>query len=160
MPKPFHREHDRYIAGYLRCGDAKIIGVGRSVLGQRKDGSTFPMELAIGELHDGKRRLFTAIIRDITERKELEKAIAGSVAEEQRAIGRELHDAVAQQLAGIGMLAQSLKRQLETAASPQAQAAQEIGQLIHDANDRIRALIKNPGPECHQTLQSALPFCR
>ncbi len=68
MPGPYRQEHDGYIGRYLATGERRIIGIGRIVVGERKDGSTFPMELAIGEVHSGKRRFFTGFIRDLTER--------------------------------------------------------------------------------------------
>ena len=72
MPSPHREEHDRYLASYLRTGKARIIGIGREVEARRKDGSVFPVDLAVSEVRLPGRRLFTAIIRDLTERRELE----------------------------------------------------------------------------------------
>lgn len=68
MPSPHREHHDHYIARYLRTGERRIVGIGRVVAGRRKDGSTFPMELAVGEVKQGDHRLFTGFVRDISER--------------------------------------------------------------------------------------------
>ncbi len=67
MPQPYRSEHDGYLARYKVTGERRIIGIGRVVVGLRKDGSTFPMELAIGEARLGDRRIFTGFVRDLTE---------------------------------------------------------------------------------------------
>ena len=72
MPSPYREEHDSYLNRYLRTGERRIIGIGRVVVGQRSDGSTFPMELAVGEMHVRSRRFFTGFIRDLTERQQTE----------------------------------------------------------------------------------------
>jgi two-component system sensor kinase FixL len=72
MPSPYREEHDRYITRYLTTGEKRIIGIDRVVTGLRKDGSTFPMKLAVGEMQSGERRFFTGFIRDLTERQETE----------------------------------------------------------------------------------------
>ena len=72
MPSPYREEHDSYLARYKRTGERRIIGVGRVVVGRRKDGSTFPMELAVGEMRSGAQHFFTGFIRDLTERQQTE----------------------------------------------------------------------------------------
>ncbi|CDX21330.1 PAS/PAC sensor signal transduction histidine kinase [Mesorhizobium sp. ORS 3324] len=68
MPSPYQDEHDAYIQRYLTTAERRIIGIGRTVTGMRKDGSTFPMELSVGEMHPGTGRFFTGFCRDLTER--------------------------------------------------------------------------------------------
>ncbi|WP_160011147.1 PAS domain-containing sensor histidine kinase [Rhizobium sp. 18055] len=70
MPEPYRHEHDGYIDRYLKTGEKRIIGVDRVVMGRRKDGSTFPMKLAVGEMHTAGQTFFTGFIRDLTEREE------------------------------------------------------------------------------------------
>jgi two-component system sensor kinase FixL len=72
MPSPYRENHDGYLGRYLRTGERRIIGIGRVVVGERKDGSTFPMELAVGEMRSGNQRFFTGFIRDLTERQQTE----------------------------------------------------------------------------------------
>lgn len=75
MPSPYRERHDGYIERYLQTGERRIIGIGRVVVGQRNDGSTFPMELAVGEMQSGDRRFFTGFIRDLTERQQTEARV-------------------------------------------------------------------------------------
>jgi two-component system sensor kinase FixL len=75
MPAAFRDHHDAYIATYLCTGERKIIGIGREVAGQRKDGTTFPLDLAVSEVHLRDGRVFTGIVRDITAHKEAEEAL-------------------------------------------------------------------------------------
>jgi two-component system, LuxR family, sensor kinase FixL len=72
MPQPFRIQHDGYLNRYLDTGERRIIGIGRIVVGERKDGSTFPMELAVGEVRSERGRVFTGFVRDLTERQETE----------------------------------------------------------------------------------------
>ena len=68
MPSPYSEQHDGYLDRYLKSGERRIIGIGRVVVGKRSDGSSFPMELAVGEMKSGKDRFFTGFVRDLTER--------------------------------------------------------------------------------------------
>ena len=75
MPEPYRSAHDSYIANYLETSEAKVIGIGREEVGQRKDGSTFPMHLSVGEFAIDGRRYFTGIIHDLTERRQADTTV-------------------------------------------------------------------------------------
>jgi two-component system sensor kinase FixL len=72
MPSPYRENHGSYLQRYARTGEKRIIGIGRLVVGERRDGSTFPMELAVGEMNSGGQRYFTGFVRDLTERQQTE----------------------------------------------------------------------------------------
>jgi len=139
MPHPYRDRHDGYIQNYLNTGVKRIIGIGREVVGQRKDGTVFPIDLSVGEavLPSG-RRIFTGIIRDITERKALEDKILRISEEEQARIGQDIHDDLCQQLAAIGCLAKVAQKSLTKAGSAEAQSLAEIVHLVSKANTRAR----------------------
>jgi len=80
MPSPYHEEHDGYLARYLSTGQAKIIGSGREVTGRRRDGSTFPLHLSVGEMAIGGERKFTGVLHDLSGRVQLEEQLRASEA--------------------------------------------------------------------------------
>lgn len=75
MPEPYREQHDGYLDRYLTTGERRIIGVGRIVVGERRDGSTFPMELSVGEMISGDQRFFTGFVRDLSERQDTEQRL-------------------------------------------------------------------------------------
>ncbi|CAN5241275.1 hypothetical protein BH11PSE5_BH11PSE5_04310 [soil metagenome] len=81
MPSPDRERHNSYMTNYLQTGVRKIIGIGRLTTALRRDGSTFPIELQVGELHDGSDRFFTGFIRDLTERQQTERRLQDLQAE-------------------------------------------------------------------------------
>ena len=139
MPQPYRDRHDSYVLNYLHSGVKRIIGIGREVVGQRKDGSVFPIDLSVGEaLLPSGRRIFTGIIRDLTERKALEDKILRISEEEQARIGQDIHDDLCQQLAAIGCLAKVAQKSLLKSGSPEARSLEEIVSLVTKANMRAR----------------------
>lgn len=143
MPEPFHGEHDGYIRAYCRTGQAKIIGIGREVTGLRRNGTTFPMHLAVSEVKLRDRRIFTGIVHDLTERRRLERQIMETAANEQRRIGQDLHDGLCQDLVGIAfsidavvrtLPADSEQKQLSKLASAVREAAGQARRLAHGLN--------------------------
>ena len=147
MPQPYRDKHDGYVKSYMNTGVKKIIGIGREAVGQRKDGSIFPLDLSVGEvrLQDG-RRVFTGIIRDLTDRKLLEEKILQISEEEQHRIGQDIHDDLCQQLAAIGCLAKVAHQQLTKGGSEQAESLHEIVRLVTHANVRAREMSRGLMP--------------
>lgn len=130
MPPPWAAQHDNYILRYLKTSKARVIGIGREVRGLRKDGSTFPMYLSVSEVHLGARRIFTGIVRDLTERKRAEQAIAQASEDERRQLGQELHDGIGQQLTGVALLTKALQRRLSIDGHPAEKDAAEIAEML------------------------------
>ncbi len=75
MPEPYQSSHDGYLERYFATGERRVIGLGRIVVGRRRDGSTFPMELSVGEARTGDTRFFTGFVRDLSERQETERRL-------------------------------------------------------------------------------------
>jgi PAS domain S-box-containing protein len=152
MPEPYRGEHDGYLAAYLRTGRKRIIGIGREVVGLRKDGVTFPIDLAVSEFHVGDRRMFTGLIRDLTERRRLEREILAAGAQEQRRIGHDLHDGLCQQLAGCAFALEVLGQKLEARRAPETPNIRKVSELVDQAITQARALAHGLQPV---TLEAA-----
>jgi two-component system, LuxR family, sensor kinase FixL len=137
MPSPYQQDHDGYLNRYLRTGERRIIGIGRVVVGQRSDGSTFPMELAVGEMHVRDRRFFTGFIRDLTERQQTEARLQELQSElvhmsRLTAMG-EMASALAHELnQPLSAIANYMKGSRRLLANPSADSAD----LVRDAMDK------------------------
>jgi two-component system, LuxR family, sensor kinase FixL len=75
MPSPYREEHDGYLERFLRTGEKRIVGIGREVLGQRKDGTIFPLELAVGEVEAAGRQFFAGFVKDVSARQQSEQRL-------------------------------------------------------------------------------------
>ena len=140
MPSPYREAQESYLARYRETGVKRMIGIGREVPARRKDGSTFPVVLSVSELQFEHRRLFTGLIRDISDRKVLEKEVLEIAALEQRRIGQELHDSVGQELTGLGLLAGSLAEALDERSDPNHQLAIKLATGVKRIFGQIRSL--------------------
>jgi len=110
MPSPYRERHDDYLARYLKTGERRIMNQPRELSGLRKNGSIFPLELTVTEIDH--LSVFVGIMRDLSDKKRLEKQVADISTQEQERIGQEIHDALCQQLTGLSLLATGLKKHL------------------------------------------------
>jgi PAS domain S-box-containing protein len=158
MPSPHREQHDSYLGNYLHTGHAKIIGIGREIVARRKNGTVFPMDLSVSEVRLADRRLFTGFIRDITERKRLEKEILDISEREQRRIGQDLHDGLCQHLAGIELMSQVLEQKLARRSKAAAARVGDIAKNVREAISHTRLLARGLSPVTLESegLMSAL----
>ncbi|RST88088.1 PAS domain-containing sensor histidine kinase [Aquibium carbonis] len=125
MPEPYQAQHDGYMQRYMATGEKRIIGTDRVVVGRRKDGSTFPMKLAVGEMKSGDRLYFTGFVRDLTEREES----AARLQEVQGELAR------LARLNELGEMASTLAHELNQPLSAIANYAQGCTRLLRGAED-------------------------
>lgn len=141
MPPPYREAHDGYLANYLKTGVRKIIGIGREVIGQRKDGSTFPMHLSVSEVRLGERRLFTGLVRDLTEQKNLEKQVLQ--AERLATIGKmaaKVAHEIRNPLSSISLNAELLEDEIGSYDSVNTGEAKTLLKAMIAEIDRVTAL--------------------
>lgn len=144
MPSPYREAHDGYLQRYYRTGERRIIGVGRVVVGERRDGSTFPMELAVGEMSLPEGRFFTGFVRDLTERQKTETRLQElqselvhvsrltALGEMASALAHELN----QPLTAIGNYLMGSRMLLKRQTVPITQVAEAVD---HAGNEALRA---------------------
>src|ERR1700722_714171 len=133
MPSPYREGHDGYLERYLRTGEKRIIGVGRVVVGERKDGSTFPMELSVGEMHSGDQRFFTGFVRDLTEGQETEARL-------QELQSELVHMS---RLTSMGEMASTLAHELNQPLSAIANYLKGSRKLLESAPDERSTMIRD-----------------
>ena len=151
MPDPYRHEHDDYLGNYVRTGRKKIIGIGREVVGRRKDGTVFPADLAVSEAKVGDRRAFVGILRDITGRKQAEEALREShrkleqavaalekQGEEVKVMSRQLWQAA--KLAAVGELAASIAHELNNPLATVSLRVESLLSQTDGADPRRREL--------------------
>jgi two-component system, LuxR family, sensor kinase FixL len=138
MPSPYRENHDNYLSRYLATGERRIIGLGRVMAGQRKDGTTFPMELAVGEVPgEGRHHLFTGFLRDLTERQSTQKRLQ-ELQSELSHVSR---------LTEMGQMASALAHEVNqplTAATNYVEVARlMLTSRDGAASERVKAVIDN-----------------
>eukprot|EP01030_Chromulinospumella_sphaerica_P022367 gene22368-22342_t len=144
MPQPYRTEHDGYLMRYLTTGERRIIGIGRIVVGERKDGSTFPMELSVGEAVVGHDRFFTGFVRDLTVHRDQERRLQELQSElvhvsRLTAMG-EMASSLAHELnQPLSAVASYLKGSVTMLAGPEPDLARLSGVLDKAADQALRA---------------------
>jgi two-component system sensor kinase FixL len=132
MPSPDRERHDRYLHRYLETGERRIIGIGRVTTARRRDGATFPIELAIGEARAGDDILFTGFIRDLTERQQTQRRLQDLQVE----LGH------VSRVSAMGTLAAALAHELNQPLSAIATYMEAARDLLDDPDAETRAMIQ------------------
>jgi len=132
MPNPDHDRHDEYISHYLATGERRIIGIGRIVVGQRKDGTSFPMELSVGEVNADGHRIFTGFIRDLTSEQEAELRL------------KELQSELihVSRVSAMGTMASTLAHELNQPLTAIANYMEAARELLDRRDEKNEAFIK------------------
>jgi PAS domain S-box-containing protein len=144
MMPSFQSEHDVYLQNLLKTGEHKAVGVGREVTARRKDGSLFPVDLAVGEVENYK--LYTGILRDASRRRELESQVLEIAELERRRIGTELHDQVGQELTALGLLSASLLESAQARTEPDPDTLRKVSKGIQRVLGQVRGLSRGLVP--------------
>ena len=139
MPAPYRKEHDDYLDRYHQGGEASIIGKGREVRGLRKDGSSFPLDLAVAKVEVKGRVLYSGIVRDITERKQAEAKILLQNEELARFAFMASHD-LKEPLRSIEAFAEIL---LLDYADKLDDAGREYLNILMSASSRLRHIVNS-----------------
>jgi two-component system sensor kinase FixL len=132
MPSPYRSDHDGYLQRYKTTGERRIIGIGRVVVGERKDGSTFPLELSVGEVKTGNKRFFTGFIRDLTESQKTEARL-------QELQSELVH---VSRLTAMGEMASALAHELNQPLSAIANYMKGSRRLLEDSSDERAAILR------------------
>jgi PAS domain S-box-containing protein len=146
MPEPYYSEHDNYLKNYLRTGESKIIGIGREVIGKRKNGTTFPIDLAVSELRLKQERKFVGIITDITERKKAEQRLvkAKEKAEESNRLKSEFLNIMSHELrTPLTVMLGNLPLLSDVSDLPEPDEIVEIVEDIEDSGKHLLTLIND-----------------
>ena len=139
MPSPHRERHDAYLARYLTTGEARVIGIGRELEGLRRDGTTFPLDLALSEVRGNGRRRFTGIVRDITVRKQAEQALLRADALKDEFLANTSHE-LRTPLNGIIGIGQSM---IDGATGPLGDAQRQNLAMVVASGRRLASLVND-----------------